>query len=48
MLEAAVYEEQFNTDDLESKWNLRLRLRPQVREARGSRSFLDIYLNAQW
>lgn len=37
-----------NTDDLESKWKLRLRLRSQKREARRTRSFLDIDLNAQW
>lgn len=47
MLEAAIYEEHFNTDYLESKWKLRLRLRSQKREARRSRSFLDIDLNAQ-
>lgn len=31
MLEAAIYEEQFNTDDLQSKWKVRLRLRSQMR-----------------
>lgn len=35
MLEAAIYEEQFNTDDLQNRWKLRLRQRSQIREARG-------------
>ena len=35
MLKAASYEEQFNTDDLQSKWKLKLRLRSQIREAGG-------------
>lgn len=47
MLEAAIYEKQFNTEGLESNWQLRPRLRSQIREAWSSRSFLDIDLNAQ-
>lgn len=45
MLEAAIYEEQLNTDELWSKWKPRLRLRPQISET-GAVSDFCIHLSA--
>lgn len=44
MLEAAVYEEQFNTDDLQSKWKLRVRRRSQIRAA-GEESVISRHIS---